>query len=587
MNYHLLLSAEGQITFYNNPFQAWSGYPLNELSGKQLQNYLPPKYAKLVNEFLKEPYFQDSLHIPRIPFFGKENIKWAELTLSYMSDAGKTLVIASLQDVNEHALNEIIKTSKSHASFFAGHPFGVLHLNTQGQLTNINLQVQTDSGYNLGALQELPLLSLVLPKYKRKVVREYIKATRIGKSSTFDIQIFTSSLRPLHVNFTIVPVVYHGQTIEVYFVVKNIAERIILQQNLKKLSLVADKTTNGVMVLNANFEIELINDGFTLMSGFTRDDAIGRGLSSVLRMADEGMPKTELAKQDLSNGTPMELELLCTKKDGTNYWNLLKLTPIMSEQGHMEMCIIIHTDITDKKKAEMELRMLADDLYRQNKELHQFAYIVSHNMRSPVANIVGLANLLEVFKDDPETQTQTLKELTKSVNNLDTVIKDLSYILTINNASKELFKEPVNFQDLLQQVLIDLQPQIFATDANVHLPAKVLILRTNRAYLHSIFYNLISNALKYRSHQIPFIKIDYYLTDEHTVIYVADNGKGIDLNKHEQDLFKPYKRFDFKVEGKGLGLFLVKSHIEALGGHLNVKSELKKGSTFYIKVPFM
>jgi signal transduction histidine kinase len=106
-------------------------------------------------------------------------------------------------------------------------------------------------------------------------------------------------------------------------------------------------------------------------------------------------------------------------------------------------------------------------------------------------------------------------------------------------------------------------------------------------YLHSIFFNLISNALKYRSHQIPYIKINYYLTEEHTVIYVADNGKGIDLNKHGHDMFKPYKRFDFKVEGKGLGLFLVKSHIEALGGHLTVKSELLKGSTFYVKLPFV
>jgi signal transduction histidine kinase len=304
-------------------------------------------------------------------------------------------------------------------------------------------------------------------------------------------------------------------------------------------------------------------------------------------MAEEGTPKTEHAKADLSNGIPMELELLCTKKDGASYWNLLKLTPIMSEQGHMEMCIIIHADISEKKKTEMELRLLADDLYRQNKELHQFAYIVSHNMRSPVANIVGLANLMELFKDDPETQSQTLKELAKSVNNLDTVIKDLSYILTVNNASKELLKEPVNLQDLLQQVLIDLQPQILMTDADIKVPAKVLVLRTNRAYLHSIFYNLINNALKYKSHQTPYIKIDFYLTEEHTVIYVADNGKGIDLNKHANELFKPYKRFDFKVEGKGLGLFLVKSHIEALGGQLTVKSELLKGSTFYLRIPFV
>lgn len=587
MNYHLLLNAEGHITFFNNSFQEWSGYHLSALSGKPLQAHISPKYAKQVTQYLGAVQHNDSLSFARVPFLGTEGTRWIAMTLTHLPAVTEApQVMVSIRDIHEQTHAEINEVSKSHHSFFAGHPFGVLHLNGQGRVSNINTQLQIDSGYNLTAIQKVPLLNFIIPKYRYRVLYRFLQANNLGKASTFDIQVFTVSDNALDVNITIIPVVYHGETLEVYLVIRNISERIALQRNLKKLSLVADKATNGVMVLNHHFEIELINDGFTQMSGFTRDDAIGRGLGEVLRMADDGTSKTEKAKEDLSNGVSLELELLCYKKDGSSYWDLLKLTPIMNAAGQMEMCIIIHTDVTEKKKTEMELRLLADDLYRQNKELHQFAYIVSHNMRSPVANIVGLANLMELFKDDPETQSQTLKELAKSVNNLDTVIKDLSYILTVNNASKELLKEPVNFQDLIQQVLIDLQPQIMVTDAEIHIPAKVLVLRTNRAYLHSIFYNLISNALKYRSHQIPYVKIDFYLTEQHTVIYVADNGKGIDLNKHSHDLFKPYKRFDFKVEGKGLGLFLVKSHIEALGGHLTVKSELQKGSTFYIKIPF-
>jgi PAS domain S-box-containing protein len=585
MNFHLLLDAEGRFIFTNNSFQEWSDYEVHELNDKLLQDHLSPGYSAQVTQFLTNPQQHSSLNIARVPFFVKNNIKWVEMVLSHIPASAQVMV--SVRDIDKQSLDEIGEVIKAHSTFFAGHPFGVVHLSIEGKATQVNKQAQSDLGYTLHSLQQQPIIELIVSKCRPQVLRQFVKARNLGKSSAFDIKVLTSMHQALDVNLTIVPVVYHNETLEVYVVIKNISERIALQKNLKKLSLVADKITNGVMVLNKNFEIEFINDGFTLMSGYTKEHAIGRELNQVLNMAEDGPTRAEQAKEDLTNGISLELELLCRKKDGANYWNLVKLTPIMNEQNQMEMCITIHNDITEKKKAEMELRLLADDLYRQNKELHQFAYIVSHNMRSPVANIVGLANLMDLFKDDPETQSQTLKELSKSVNNLDTVIKDLSYILTVNNASKELLKEPVNFQDLLQQALIDLQPQILLTDAQIHVPAKPLILRTNRAYLHSIFYNLINNSIKYRSHQIPYIKIDFYLTDEHTVIYVADNGKGIDLNKHGHELFKPYKRFDFKVEGKGLGLFLVKSHIEALGGHLTVKSELLKGSTFYVKLPFV
>jgi PAS domain S-box-containing protein len=468
MNFHLLLDAEGRFTFLNNSFQEWSGYEIYELEGKPLQDHLSPGYATQINEFLKDHRYQGSLNITRLPFFGKQGIKWIEMVLTHIPASAQVMV--SIRDVNKQTLNEIDEVTSAHSTFFAGHPFGILHLDSHGSATRINTQVSKDFGYSLLALQQKPLIDLVLYKHRFKVLRDFAIALKAGRASVFDIQVVTITNQALDVNLTIVPVVYHNETLELYLVIKNVTERIALQKNLKKLSLVADKTTNGVMVLNKSFEIEFINDGFTKMSGFTRDDAIGRGLSQVLKMAEDGPAKAEKAKEDLSNGIPLELELLCKRKDGTNYWNLLKLTPIMNEQGHMEMCITIHNDVTEKKKAEMELRLLADDLYRQNKELHQFAYIVSHNMRSPVANIVGLANLMDIFKDDPETQAQTLKELSKSVNNLDTVIKDLSYILTVNNASKELLKEPVNFQDLLQQALIDLQPQILLTDAEIHVP---------------------------------------------------------------------------------------------------------------------
>jgi signal transduction histidine kinase len=263
----------------------------------------------------------------------------------------------------------------------------------------------------------------------------------------------------------------------------------------------------------------------------------------------------------------------------------VELTPVFSKNGRLEQMISVHTDITDLKKAGDDLKQLTEDLYRQNKELYQFAYIVSHDLRAPVASIVGLANLLEVYKNDEETLSDGLKDLVKAAHNLDEVIHDLSHILEVtNNGGKQLFKEDIDIHEVLSQIITNLHEVITHTGTHVSMPEEHCFIYTNKAYLHSIFYNLLSNAVKYRSEKPPEISISYQCLDEQIVFTVADNGIGIDLSKHADAVFKPYRRFTNLREGKGLGLFLVKSHVEALGGSISLASEPGKGSTFEFSI---
>jgi PAS domain S-box-containing protein len=589
MSVHLLLNYRGEITFLGDPTGKVLGYSSIDIAQTPVFELLKTNQtASQIRTFIKVPA-SETLVIHRVQIKTKHRgWKWFEMSLTHLPyvqpDAG---IMVNLTDVDNVIDDQFIKDkiSSDYASLFALHPFGIMQLSPDAEVKMINPQLHADLGYELIDLQNRPLLSLVLPQYRHKVLLRYMHARRNAEASTFDIQVYDADRISVYVNFTIVPVVHQTHITELYLVIKDISYRIALQENLKRLSIVANKTTNGVAILDGQFTVEWVNDGFCQMSGYTAAEAIGELIGELLNIEQSGTDLAEQFREMIKAGRSLEQEVICYRKDGSSFWNLLKVTPIINKAGVMERCITIHDDITEKKKAELDLRLLAEDLYKQNKELHQFAYIVSHNLRSPVSNILGLANLLETFKDDAETQTQALAELSRSVNNLDAVIHDLSYILTIRDGSKEVFKEPVNLHNLLEQILADMHPTISSADALVTLPAKSLVMRTNRAYIYSIFYNLISNAIKYRSQLKPYIKIDYYNTNEHTVIYVADNGRGIDIKKHANDLFKPYKRFDLRAEGKGLGLFLVKSHIEAMGGELSVKSELHKGSTFYIKIP--
>ncbi len=258
---------------------------------------------------------------------------------------------------------------------------------------------------------------------------------------------------------------------------------------------------------------------------------------------------------------------------------------IRDDSGKAIRMVGAQHDISQRNKTLAELKQLASDLYKRNRELQQFGYIVSHNLRSPVANIMGLVNMLEEEKHDPEAIDFCIEHLNVSMKSLDEVITDLSEILSITDGSTEIHKEQVDIVEIIEKVKTVLSDQISQTQASVVVQKDPMVWLTHRAYAYSIFLNLISNAIKYRSEQAPVINIDFLVTDGMLLVTVTDNGIGIDTGRYAGELFKPYRRFTATKSGKGLGLFLVKSHVEVLHGTISLESTPGNGSTFKIAFP--
>ncbi len=230
------------------------------------------------------------------------------------------------------------------------------------------------------------------------------------------------------------------------------------------------------------------------------------------------------------------------------------------------------------------MKRVTDDLYKHNRELHEFGYIVSHNLRSPVANIMGITNFMEMEMDDPETIAYCVRNLKGSVFRLDEVIKDLSKILSTTDNSVDLVLEKVDLAETVGNIQQDMAEKIERSNTCIDITPGTFVIFSHKAYIYSIFFNLISNSIKYRTKADPFIDIHLSQDAETIFILFRDNGCGIDLNRHGEDLFKPYKRFHTHIEGKGLGMFLLKSHVEALGGEISLTSEPGNGTTFKISL---
>jgi signal transduction histidine kinase len=228
-----------------------------------------------------------------------------------------------------------------------------------------------------------------------------------------------------------------------------------------------------------------------------------------------------------------------------------------------------------------QLREANKELIEHNSQLEQFAFIAAHNLRAPLARILGLANVIEL-SDREEDKQNSLDRLVESTKDLDNVIKDLNTILDIKK-HVGIYAE-VDLQSCFARVLKTLERPYKETGAMISTDfsaaAKVFGVGP---YVESILYNLLSNAIKYRHpERTPVIHVKTTIRDGSVCLAIEDNGLGIDLNLHQQNMFSLYKRFHLHMEGKGVGLYLVKTQMEALGGKVEVISTPEEGSTFLL-----
>ncbi len=232
-----------------------------------------------------------------------------------------------------------------------------------------------------------------------------------------------------------------------------------------------------------------------------------------------------------------------------------------------------------------ELEENAKELIKYISELEEFSFIVSHDVRGPIARLLGLTMLFGMV--EAEEYKSLAEQIEAETVSLDSIIKDLNNILQIRN-DVYLTNELVNINNEIRTVL----KQLSTTSDNANtLKNMELIIEEEQVYgigtyIQSILYNLISNSLKYKQEGKELrIKLTCKVNKQNYLIEITDNGRGIDLIKFEKKLFRMYSRFDMKVQGRGVGLYLVKKQVEAMNGKISVSSKVNQGTTFSIFLP--
>lgn len=359
----------------------------------------------------------------------------------------------------------------------------------------------------------------------------------------------------------------------------------LLIKSEANLSAIFNNAELAFILLDKQFKIVSFNHVAEQIFKHNYNSEIAEGIDFIDVLPEPRRTFISETLNSVAQGEKANYEVSVKKLRNVRLWFSIRLAPILSSTKQILGVLITIENITVRKNTEVEKERMTTEITQHNKNLEQFAYIISHNLRSPVANIIGLTNMIQNMPGLSKVDLQRcIGGLGLSANKLDDTIIDLNYILQIRSDINEQ-KEIVKFNNLVKDIssgislLLNQEKVIIRTDFS-----EIDEFYTIKSYVHSIFYNLITNSIKYK-HPLrdPVIEIKSKNEIGKFILVFKDNGLGINLNAYKDKIFGLYKKFHSNPNGKGMGLYLVKTQVEMLGGTIDVKSEPDHWTEFKIE----
>ncbi len=369
-----------------------------------------------------------------------------------------------------------------------------------------------------------------------------------------------------------------------------------LEQALDKLEGILGASSQvSIISADVNGVITSFNVGAENLLGYSRQEMVNVRTPQIIHVAEEVIARGHELTEQLGKtvqGFDVFIELAKVQqyetrewtyvhKDGTHFPVQLTVTAIR-ENGEIVGYLGIAVDISEIKRVEREIKLLLDVAKDQNERLKNFAHIVSHNLRSHSGNISILIDLF--LQENPEkADDELLQNLVQSANNLKETIVHLNEVVVLNTTVSD------NIKKLHLKTIVDAAIQnikAIANDKQVTIENNVdssLYVAGVEAYLDSIVLNFLTNAIKYRAEDRPaYVKLNAVPENGFVLLSFEDNGVGMDLKRVKHKLFGMYKTFHTNPDARGIGLFITKNQIEALGGKIDVESEEGIGTTFKV-----
>ncbi|MDO7171944.1 sensor histidine kinase [Mariniflexile sp. AS56] len=358
----------------------------------------------------------------------------------------------------------------------------------------------------------------------------------------------------------------------------------------ESLSLIKDKlfenifnfAHGGIAILSTKGKWIKVNQSVVKCLGYSEEELYQLSFQDITHKDDLDSDLGHMRSLISGKTDNYQIEKRYFRKNGSIVWTLLSVSLVRDVDGRPLYFISQIHDISKQNEDKSRLGALLRVAKEQNNRLSSFADIITHNLRTHASNLLTLFDFIE-----EEYQLLVKGEnfglLKESINNLDETVSHLAEVAKIKSI-EECKIESLNLSVFVRHALYN----VSALAKNINCTIENHICEHHKvkavpAFLDSIILNFLTNAIKYRSDcRGCIIKLSSEIINEFVVFHIEDNGLGIDLEKYGDNLFQMYKTFHRNKDALGVGLFITKNHIESLGGCVDVKSEVDKGTTFSV-----
>ncbi|WMJ74129.1 PAS domain S-box protein [Cytophagaceae bacterium ABcell3] len=500
-------------------------------------------------------------------------------------------------DIHDHKLSKeaLAQSEEQFSSIFNQSFVGIAQTDLEGNFVLVNDRYSEITGYPKEVLYQESIKSITNPddlehnlallknmKEKGtpfKVEKRYIRPD----GSLVWVQVNVSTVKDPD-----------GKIIAVVVVCQDITEHKqaeeALRESEERFRTLADQSPMIVYLVEPDeiATMSYFNKAWLDYTGQTFKQAIGHAWSNIVHPDDLQFIYKEYSTAFQEKRSYQLPEVRLKRYDGTYRWHHFKGNPRYLPNGKFMGYIGVGIDIHEQKIASEQLKTSNAELSRINNDLDSFIYTASHDLKAPISNIEGLIQALSATLSEQKLIDDELdafiQMINQSVERFKSTIKDLAEVAKVQSNTLEDNESEILLEGLLKEVKENIQSDINSSGAQLIQDfSGAPVIAFSRKNLRSIMYNLVSNAIKYRSpdRQVQVKITSKKIDNQHTQLIVEDNGLGI-KEKNKEKIFSMFRRFHQHVEGTGIGLAIVKKIVDNNGGSIDIESEEGKGTTFKV-----
>ncbi len=484
---------------------------------------------------------------------------------------------------------ELAESEQRFRTIFNQAAIGMARLDTNtGIILETNKKFQELLGYPEDYLVGKSHIDITHPDDNQKNI-ELIDKLRKNEINHYSLQkrLIRSDGKTIWINLSVSPLWAEGeQATSQIALIEDISARMeakqLLIDNENRFRALVENSDEIILIVDTQNSVRYYSPSLAKVSKYEEIDFTAHGVLHYIHPDDHDLLRQKIEYSYTKPNVPI-VDIILRVKNAEDLWFWVNATLTnMLDVQNVNGFVVSLRDITEKREAELNLVKSYELVMEQNKRLLNFAYIVSHNLRSHASN---MQSILELYteEDSVEEKGQYIELLQKVSGNLDQSLHDLNDVVSIST-NMDISVQNINVRETLESTLEILIPQINRKDARVRnkVPAAMEV-SFNAAYMESVLLNFLTNALRYTDKsRTPEITISGYLKNERWVLEVQDNGIGIDMDAYGDKIFGLYKTFSSRNDGRGVGLFITKNQVEAMGGSVDVESTPGAGATFKV-----